>query len=301
MSHKLTYTQHNEIDRHKWEHLVSVSEDSLVFYNSWYLDQFCQWDAIVYGDYLGAIVLPRKERLGIRTLYQPNFIQKCNWFGYSLSSSEKLNLWDLITSNFKNIHFNTNIDFSSNSIKRTNLVLKASSYAEILNGYSRSLKKNIKKNESHLIVQECKPIDTTIKLYREAYGNVNKQINTEDYSKLKSLVLRRPTDFVSINVSFNGEIISSILLAKGKKRLHYILGAPSKKGRELNALSVCLNYAIREYGSKGFILDFEGSNIPSVKKYYESFGAINEPFYEVKAASPIITLAKDIYNKVFKS
>lgn len=301
MSHKLTYTQHDEIDRHRWDLLVSASSDALVFYNTWYLDPLCNWDAIIYSDYKGAIVLPRSKRFGVSTLYQPNFIQKCNWFGNSLTNEEKVHIWKLITSNFNIIHFNTNINFGENVKIRTNLILPSAAYSDLQKGYSKSLKKNIKKHEKNLLVQECMDVDSTIRLYRDAYGDLNKQLRSEHYLRLRSIVLSRPKNFVIVQVLYEGAIVSSTLLAKGNKRLHYILGAPTTKGRQLNALSVALDYAIREYGSKEYIIDFEGSNIPSVKKYYESFGSTNEPFFEIKASSTPIRVAKNIYNKVFKS
>jgi len=36
---------------------------------------------------------------------------------------------------------------------------------------------------------------------------------------------------------------------------------------------------IEEYAGQKKILDFEGSGIPGVARFFQSFGAVNEPYY----------------------
>ena len=71
----LRYIENENVDKPKWDALVSSSDHSLIFNNYDYLNAFCVWDALVLEDYAGAIPLPRMEKTGYLKLYQPPFIQ----------------------------------------------------------------------------------------------------------------------------------------------------------------------------------------------------------------------------------
>jgi hypothetical protein len=41
------------------------------------------------------------------------------------------------------------------------------------------------------------------------------------------------------------------------------------------------DHILRHYQSSGKIYDFEGSSVPSIAKFYEGFGGVNQPFFEL--------------------
>ena len=301
MKGELKYIKSKDIDKGKWDSLVSTSKDSNVFCFSWYLDTFCEWDIITLNDYKGGIALPKRKKLGLITLYQPNFIQKCFWFGTSLDSNHLEVLRKLIGRIFSLAHFNTNVHFGKVK-ERTNLITHLNSdISKIRSQYSRSLKRNLKKNSGLIHIRENGKSSDAINLYKAIWGKLNPQLNDTDYKLLEDLVKKRPDNFVCMTVYKDQQCIAGVLLVIGKNRLHYILGANSASGKTENALSLLIDWIFYTYASSDYIFDFEGSSIPSVKSFYETFGAVNEPFYEVEINTGIVYSLKKIYNKLAKS
>lgn len=301
MNTQLKYIKQKDLDLGRWDALVSASVDSNVFCYSWYLDAFCEWDAIVLGDYKGAIALPCKNRFFLNSLYQPSFIQKCVWFGTDLSIEEMQDLRLTLAGAFKLIHFNSNIVVGKTK-KRTNLVLPLSQgILSIRGSYSKSLKRNLKKCSKSLRIVEDSKISDVISLYRQVWGKLNLQLTDQDYQSLLNLALQRPDNFICLTVKQEEQLLAGALLVNGKNRIHYILGASSKTGKSENALSFLLDSIMCKYASSDYIFDFEGSSIPSVKSFYEKFGSTNEPFYEIAMSSKAISLLKGFYKRLAKS
>ena len=301
MDSSFTYIKHKDIDIAKWDKLVDSSDNALIFCYSWYINGFCSWDAIILRDYDGAIALPTKRKFGVKTLFQPNFIQKCVWFGEVLSGEDEIAVWKIIQNNFHQVNFNCNIRLAKTSSQRVNQILPLTIYDSIQLGYSKSLTKNINKHASSLLVKERLSVKNTIGLYKVAYGDLNKQLTAASYNSLEELSVSHPESFLNIHILFESKIIGSLLFAVGKNRLHYILGAPTKEGRSKNALSIALDYVIHKYGQQEMILDFEGSSIPSVKKFYASFGASEELFFENAYISKTLRPLHTLYNKLLRS
>lgn len=298
---ELNYISFDTINKQKWDALVENAENSSVFCYSWYLDSFCTWDAIILGDYEGAIALPFIKKWKFNTIYQPPFIQKCEWFGISPNATQKKLIETLMLKNSLLVRFNSNINWGTESKLRINLILHLKDYNLLKAGYSKSLTKNIAKGKRELEIREVKNIDNVVTLYADAYGSYNKHLTKDQYTKLVVLTDRMNDNFLCKEVYKEGELVAALLFVLAKNRVHYILGAPTERGRKHNALSVALDSIIEEFSGRGYIMDFEGSSIPSVKKFYESFGSINEPFQEIKLSKPWIKPLLYCYNKFFKS
>ena len=297
----LTYIENKNVDKHKWNALVSSSNHSLIFHNYDYLNAFCVWDAIILDNYSGAIALPRIKNVGYLKLYQPSFIQKSNWIGATLTPALIAQLWILIQSKFDYVHFNSNILFGNMSAPRINLTLPITTLEKNQSNYSKSLRKNILKADSLVLIKDLNRVEETADFYKKAYGHLNMQLDSEDYTRLIRLVNKRPEMFLNCIVLSHGQTVATLLFAKYNKRLHYILGAPNEEGRRLNALSFGINAVISTYQNQNYILDFEGSMIPSVKEYYMSFGSFDEPFYETNWCTPWLKLLIKTYKRLKRS
>ncbi len=296
------YLENSKIDKSKWDNLVRQSKNASVFSFSWYLDSFCSWDAIVFDDFEGAIPLPVSKKLGLKFLFQPNFIQKCSWFGRELSENEQEDLWKILTKKFAYIHFNSNLKLTSNHVDRTNLILAPNSIEVIKQNFSKSLRKNLNREPQFNISIGKEGLSDVIHLYKDAYGNLNPQILPHHYSELKLMLESQPNHYYTCIVRNGEKILAALLFVEHNNRLHYILGAPNKEGRESNALSFGLFETIKKYCTQGYTLDFEGSSIPSVKQFYESFGTVNEGFYEIAfSPSKTISALKKAYSKFKRS
>lgn len=301
MNLKLKYLKSESIDKGKWDTLVSQVPNSNVFCFSWYLDAFCEWDAIVLDDYKGAIALPRRKKYTLNILYQPNFIQKSVWFGEQLGDLGSYTLPLILKKHFSRVHFNTNIKIGE-AKQRTNLTIQLDNdIGKIRTRYSRSLKRNIKKVKKEISITKESNGEKIINLYKNTWGAINPQLTDEDYRVLSSLICNRPENFVCYTAALNGVTLAGVILLYGKRRFHYIVGANSDEGKKENALSYLIDTILERHANTDNVFDFEGSSIPSVKSYYSSFGAQDEPFYEVKISKWLIAAGIKVYKRLLKS
>ena len=299
----LKYVTSENINRERWNELTNSAKNSSIFCLDWYLDAFCEWDAIILDDYKGAIALPKKQKLIFKQLYQPAFIQKCVWFGDDVAPED---IFKLLKKSFDKVHFNCNLRFKTETKPRVNLILSLTNPELNSKLYSKTLRKNIRKaNDVGLSVKQDQHYVTHIvELYKEAYGGLNNQLSNADYTQV-SQISKSETDndyFEVLTVWKQDKLVAGLLFAKANNRLHYILGAPNAEGRKLNALSFGLDYIIKKYSNSTYTLDFEGSSIPNVMAFYESFGAKNEGFYETKfTPNFLLRIMESIYNRFIKS
>jgi hypothetical protein len=301
MRNQIHYIKHHNIDFSKWDQLVQASELGTVYSYSWWLSTFSKWDLIILNDYEAGIAVPLVSVLAGNKIYQPNFVQQCLWLGKQPDDAMLINLSKLIKSKSILAHFNSNLKLHRSTKMRKNQVLNIQEISEVKKNYSKSLSKNIKNNKQKVSIIENQNVQLTIDMYTKAYGAHNTQLKTQDYSKLKELTLSYPENFVNLTISMNGFPVAGLLFAKGKNRLHYILGAPSSEGRKVNAVSIGINYIIETYGRSYPTLDFEGSSIPSVHKFYKSFGSEVVEFHEIEYVANWLALPLQIYRRFFKS
>ena len=67
-----------------------------------------------------------------------------------------------------------------------------------------------------------------------------------------------------------------MLLLIDSKRITYLIPVASAFGKKNGAATLLVDQIIKKYRHSHQILDFEGSMISGVAKFYESFGAVYE-------------------------
>ncbi len=81
----------------------------------------------------------------------------------------------------------------------------------------------------------------------------------------------------------DGQIQAGALFVQEGNRIIYLFNAASETGRRGNARTLLIDGIIRENaGRENLILDFESPEKPSIVHFYESFGAVAQPFWGVK-------------------
>jgi hypothetical protein len=284
----IEYVKHSEINFEKWDQMVRGFEYGYISDESFFLNTFGKWDALIVGDYEGGMALPYIRRFGIKKLYQPFFSQRCTWFGTNADTTNKT-IFQHIKKHFYLLHFNTNIEpnIGRLSVKqRTNYTLSLEkSYEDMVKNFSKSVRKRLQKNSGLDIILETKNLDSDalIDLYRKAYGDLNPQLKEIHYQKLKSIIqlAEEKSQILSIKVFSSNELVAGLMFFHYKNKLVYALGAPTQRGRKMNALTFAFAYLIKKFENTSQVIDFEGSNIPSVAGFYASFGAEKSYFYEI--------------------
>jgi hypothetical protein len=65
---------------------------------------------------------------------------------------------------------------------------------------------------------------------------------------------------------------------KSPNRITYLFGASTPEGQKKNAPTLLFNHLIKRHQNSPYILDFEGSKIEGVAKFYQSLGGKLEPY-----------------------
>lgn len=289
----LKYVSGQNIDHEKWIDLVQNAANSTVFCSGWYMSALCEWDAIVLDDYKGAIALPVKKKFGLTQLYQPSFMQHSSWFGQTCDTSE---LSILLRKHFQDIRFNSYTELDLEKHERINIELLLDKDAkDLYQAFRKDLKKNLRKSEGLVQIIESVDPSSSIDLYRTAYGTMNTLGDTE-YNNFKSLfnIAYSKGNAICLEAFHEDQLIASLCFMQFKNRMHYVLGAPNEKGKELNALSQVFWYLIQKHANTSMVIDFEGSSIQSVARFYKSFGSKVHSFYEYSYAKGITKMMRSI-------
>ncbi len=277
---KIIYLKNAKINKLKWNSCIDNAHNGLIYAYSDYLDIIAKnWDALITEDYTAVMPLIWNKKYGIRYIYQPFFLQQTGVFSIKKLSENKIyNFIKQIPTKFR--HVNINLNYANkpenfNFTTRTNYELYLyEDYKELYKKFNQNTRRNIKKAEKNKLIL-IKNIKTKefIKFNKE-----NNFINISDdifrrlgeiinYCKLQN----RHKIYVIKNE--NNEFISAVFFMYSHNRAYYISSITNKEGKEKRANFYIINEFIKEYAGRNIILDFEGSNIVGIARFFAGWGA----------------------------
>jgi hypothetical protein len=275
---------HNDqLDKVKWDETIQNSSFPCIYALSWYLDQVApNWDALVLGDYQYVFPLTVKKKFSvIKYIGSPNFCQQLGLFSREPIDEKKLlQIIAAIPSTYlrKDIPLNHINPINGGTQQRANFVLHASPITEIRANYSSQTKRNLKKAlKNDLKVVSDVDFRNVISLFQNTKGQTIEKV---DYSILELLCTQASEKGIlhTFGVYTNETLISGALFFEFNKRWYMILLASSTKGKELLASTLMIDVVIEKATSREFTIDFEGSSIASLARFYKGFGGINEGY-----------------------
>lgn len=274
------------LDRHKWDDCVQ-RQSCLIYSYSWYLDAIAEdWYGLVAGNYEMIMPLPVKRKLGITMLAIPPFIQRTDSSSF-LPPEIRSEVVAKIISFARIVHLNlSDPEFFPAAKKRvrTNFILDLNKpYASIFDKFTPQCQKNLRKAAKRgCLWSGDLSINDVIRLYRLAYEQ-RSSYDASHYQKLeKLLTVAMEKGFCRLGAvrDEQGDMVYAGLMFDDGKRLYYLLGAPTEKGRQMRATYFFIDQMIQKYAGTARVLDFEGSDIPDVAKFYSSFSPAIEHYYE---------------------
>jgi hypothetical protein len=66
------------------------------------------------------------------------------------------------------------------------------------------------------------------------------------------------------------------------RRITYLVPVSDEKAKQFHVSTFLVNELIRDFQGQGMLMDFEGSMVSGVEKFYQSFGAKAESYYNLK-------------------
>ena len=282
MSGGIQYLTHDKIDKVKWDQCIDNAENGLIYAYSFYLDAMAEnWDALVLNDYEVVMPLTWKKKFGIHYLYQPFLTAQLGVFGKKVTEKNCSDFFQAIPHKFRYIDISLNSGHISGvpsgySILRLNHILDLNpSYENIYKKYSENIQRNIKKaKQAGCIIQKGFDIVKVIELALQQMKKHSKESaeNVTRFRKLYQLLVSQKKA-VTYGVSLKDELLASAVFFFSHNRAYYILVGNHPNGKTIGASHMLIDAFIKDHAGKNIVLDFEGSDIPSLGLFYKSFGA----------------------------
>jgi len=279
---KIKYIQHKDIDFAKWDDCISRSLNGIVYAYSWYLNIVAgEWDALVGDDYTVVFPLVHGKKYSIPYLYQPLFTQQLGLFSPGKVDSQTIQSFlDAIPKRYQYqiINFNT-FNFIQNPAgevkeRATYQLDLVQPFFNLSSNYNENTRRNISKSiamgvtvNKHLSVADY---------IRFKKANLIIHLNDNQLEILNGIMvnaLEKGIGKVYAAFSEQKELCAAAFFIRSNGKVIYLSAASSDLGRTNRAMFALVDRFINDNSESQLILDFEGSSIDSVARFYAGFGA----------------------------
>jgi hypothetical protein len=304
---EISYLTYQQINKIKWDACISQADNGLIYAYSFYLDAMAKnWDALVLSagpdsgnDYEAVMPLTFNKKYSIYYLYQPPFTACLGVFGKSVNAETLHAFLKNVPAKFKywDIYFNPGNLFKLAEFdlyERMNYVLNLNdTYENLYKAYRDNIKRNIKKSEQFgLSIHTNIDIAEVINLAKEQAGNFSLAGDDDfiRFEKLFQLLYKNvvhPDYFGEKATTYavyskEKQLMASAVFFFSHNRAYYIMVGNHPDGKTLGASHALINAFIKDHAGQNLLLDFEGSDIPSLAFFYSSSGAVEERYSAVK-------------------
>ena len=305
----LRFLSYNKIDKEKWDLCIQKSINRKIYAFSWYLDVVSEtWDGLIYGDYELVFPIVSKKRFLFKKIYHPLFCQQLGPF----SSNQNLlynkdvlcAILNFLDKKYWKFEFSINHSFATiykkniadyykdfNYFDRINLELNLnSSYQDILSNYSTNHKRSLKKKIDISVHYEhqCfnqiddQEIHRLVSVYKAKIG-IQLSLKNQDYiiieSLIKTLRFHKSGFFLSLKNDSN-ELLAGAFFSSFFNR-DILMFNFSDLSLKFNSMLFLIDAYIKTHSNTERILDFEGSNLPVVKRFYRGLGAVEKNYIHI--------------------
>lgn len=290
---EIRFVAYSDIDREKWDRCVAQSPYSIAYAFSWYLDRICtRWDALISGDYEFVMPLVCNKKYGFRYIYQPFFTQQLGVFSKHTTDESVIgDFLNAIPKSFRLIDMKLNIGnagtkLAIDSSESTTYHLSLNSSLEaIQSAYNTNTKRNIQKAlQNKLAVSVTSDVERFMAFTQSNLKEKAPEVKTQHYSPFQEIVhfsLANKLGEISVVSSEEGKWLAAVFFLKTDKSCIYLAASSNAKGKEKNAMFLLVDSFIQRNAGHDLILDFEGSNIQGVARFYAGFGAEPQTYLSV--------------------
>jgi hypothetical protein len=278
----ISYVKRHEVDTRKWDECIAGSVNGMVYAYSWYLDIVAHgWDALVADDYQSVFPLVHNVKFGIHYLYQPYFTQQLGLFSTGHITPELVSRFlDAIPAKFKYISIQLNtylrVDYPSAKVigRITHHLDLIETYPVLSGRYSTNTKRNISRAVAHgiTISKGVTPMQM-LDLKRESLIVPLKKKQFQMLTRIMTQSLERGVGQLLGAYTQRNELCASAFFLISNGKAIYLLASSGKEGLEQRAMFALVDHFINLHSETPLILDFEGSDIESIARFYKGFGA----------------------------
>lgn len=287
----------NEIDEQKWNALICSSVQSLPYALTWYLDAVApNWSALVLGNYEAVFPLPWLRRFGVKCIYQPYYCQQLGVFSKTAADSNTQVLFFEALQQFGYVNINLNpaahtVAGSYKLQSKKNLLLPLyTDYNTLRKAYTENHSRNIAKAGKNGL--QFLP-DVDVEQFERFYlshidrkkENFKQQHEKVFKALCKAALAHNSARIVAASLP-DGTLTTAVMLLLHGNRAINIINVSSAEGKKNGSAHFLFDKIISTLAAenKNTVLDFEGSSVPGIARFYEGFGAQTEVFYNYQTS-----------------
>jgi hypothetical protein len=291
---EIRHLKQAEIDIGKWDNCIAQSINGIVYAYSWYLDIVCpDWDALVYDDYETVMPLTQNRKYGINYLFQPFFTQQLGIFSSNKIDKPLIHSFlSAIPSKFKFIEINLNkynfVEDEDGFKIRKNKTYELDlihNYENIFRKYKKNNIRNIRKAiESKISIVKGLSPDEIFGLVRSS--GIFPGLKKEGYDTLHKLIstaIKHKTGYLYGAFNSRNMLCAAGFFVYSNQKACFVLSVSSDEGKAQSAMFLLVDEFIKDFSGQNMILDFEGSNIEGIARFYKGFGATAFNFPTIKS------------------
>ncbi len=289
----------SRLNKDLWDNCVQNDPAGLVTSLSWYLDVVApQWEGWIKeenGQYTAVMPIAQRKIAGLPVITQPLLTQQFGLFTqnpFPVSDKQWQELFPLLfefpeavekycfkLQDYKNLKKVLPLH------EKTNWILPLKSpYAILKTRYSLNRTRDLRRAEMAQVELQTgnNHWPPVYRLYRE---NILKRLKQNQQNTLIAIIpelvnaaLDRGLGRVYLITLPSGEVVGGAFFIQYKNRLTYLLPATSETGKKVGASTYLIDQVCQQFAGSEFILDFEGSSIRGLARFYQSFGAQPEVY-----------------------
>lgn len=287
----IQYLSHREINLASWDDCLLNAPNGMIYGTSWYLDQVSPgWEALIYGDYEAVMPLPAKKKWGIYYLIRPAFCQQLGVFSKSDIDKVLIEAFiHAIPSRFTWINMPLNEGnysevFTTTKEPGVNYLLSLQPDYNLLRAsYVQNTKRNLGKAiDKNILPEYSLDFKSFLDLKLEhARGRLNR-----DHIQFLTTIFERYRNSEDLKIicvrDAKHGMLAGALFIHFRNRWIYLLSTSSAKGKEMRAMFAIIDKFVQDNAGKDEILDFEGSVIPELARFFAGFGAVPAYYPQLK-------------------
>lgn len=286
------------INRERWQQMLSEGQVYEIAGDAELLDILHpSWEALIYGDYEAALVVPVRRKV-IRYAYNPLFVRQCGVYGPKAGDPAVVkSLLEFLHRRIPLIRIVLQLQVSPENLPGTfaprtyqAAVISALTYTE---NTSRDLKKATK---AGLTIKNI-PVQDMVAVYCAYISNKMEEAGEEEYRMLEkgySYLVTKGWGRSVAAVDGNGTICAVGMFSFFDGTITYLNGAVTDTGKNLGASKFLIDRVVHEEAGSFTQIDFGGSNIEGVARFYRSMGGTDRRTWLWDAGKwlPVLKLLK---------
>jgi len=289
----IRFIPHSRIDRAAWDACLDRCPYAVLFARTWFLDAVCgtEWNGVVSGDYEAVFPVAIRRKFGQAYAHQPFFTRYFGAYG-DRPGIDAAPYLEALPSRLRFAHLALH---ESNRIapargttlrRKTFQVLDlADPFEQLVRRYAENTRRNIRKAEqAGLVYGNGEDPSVVVDLFRSGRGGALAGYTSREFAVLASL-MRQCLDrgegrLLEARTPDGGLAAAAFLMGSGGRHI-FLKSGTTGHGRATGAMHGLFDHFIRSAAGRGGLLDFGGSSVPSVARFYRGFGASDVVYLHV--------------------